>query len=458
MVSARLGYSVALGAFLAGSLVAESGEEEAVARLVAPVRDVFAAIFFVSVGMSIDPLLVIEHASAIAVLLAVVIIGNVTSVTVGAFLAGQGVRTSVQAGMSLAQLGEFSFILAGLGVTLGATREFLYAVAVALSAFTTLATPWMIRYSGPVASAFDRALPPRLQTYAALYGSWVDRMRRSPRASPERTGLRRLAPLLGLDAALLGAVGIGASLYAGPAAALLRDRFGASDLVARALVLAGVAALVVPLLVGVFRLSGSVAVTLGEAAFPRVAEGTLDRAFAPRRALVATLQLAVVLVVGVPLVALTQPFLTGAQGAVVLALVLASLAIAFWRRAAELHGHVKAGAEVILETLARQTRRGHTAERDLERVTALVPGLGEPVPVRLDERCGAIGRTLADIDLRGQTGATVLAISRGRGGVIVPSARDVLEVGDVLALAGTHEDVAAARKLLLAPPAPAEAS
>jgi CPA2 family monovalent cation:H+ antiporter-2 len=245
-------------------------------------------------------------------------------------------------------------------------------------------------------------------------------------------------------------------VYAGPAAEILRDRLGASDLVARALVLAAVAALVVPLLVGVFSISARVAALLADATFPRVGAANFDRAVAPRRALVLTLQAAMVLLVGLPLLALTQPFLSGAQGPVVLALVLASLGIAFWRNASELQGHVKAGAEVILEALARQARGGAplSPERELDRVTALIPGLGEPVPVRLDARSGAIGRTLADIDLRGQTGATVLAIARGRGGVIVPSARDVLEAGDVLALAGTHEDVAAARTLLLAPPPP----
>ncbi|MGQ0506495.1 MAG: cation:proton antiporter domain-containing protein, partial [Myxococcaceae bacterium] len=109
LIAQEFGYSVALGAFMAGSLVSESGEAEQIEHLVQPVRDVFAAIFFVSVGMLINPKLVAANAWAIAVLFVIVIVGKILSVTLGAFLTGNGTRTSVQAGMSLAQIGEFSF-------------------------------------------------------------------------------------------------------------------------------------------------------------------------------------------------------------------------------------------------------------------------------------------------------------------------------------------------------------
>src|SRR4029078_13628147 len=141
------------------------------------VRDMFAAVFFVSVGMLIDPRLVWENRWAVLVLTFLVIAGKLVGVTVGAFVAGNGGRTSVQAGLSMAQIGEFSFIIAGLGVAQGATRSFLYPVAVAVSALTTLTTPFLIRSSGRVASFVDGRLPHSLQTYAALYGAWVGGLR-----------------------------------------------------------------------------------------------------------------------------------------------------------------------------------------------------------------------------------------------------------------------------------------
>src|SRR5688500_13767499 len=152
LLALTFGYSVALGAFIAGSLVAESGHEKTIEHLVEPVRDVFAAIFFVSVGMLIDPALVAQHWFPVLVMTAAVIAGNVIFVTVSAFLVGYTPRTAVQAGMSLAQIGEFSFIIASVGLATGATRPFLYPIAVAVSAITTLTTPWLIRSAGPAAA------------------------------------------------------------------------------------------------------------------------------------------------------------------------------------------------------------------------------------------------------------------------------------------------------------------
>ena len=121
-LAAAFGYSVALGAFLAGSLVAESGVEKTIEHLVQPVRDIFAAIFFVSVGMLISPADIAAHWPIVLVFLVVVVVGKIASVTVGAFLTGQSVQTSVKTGMSLAQIGEFSFIIASVGVATGRHR------------------------------------------------------------------------------------------------------------------------------------------------------------------------------------------------------------------------------------------------------------------------------------------------------------------------------------------------
>src|SRR6266550_7322507 len=234
LLAQAFGYSVALGA-LAGSLVAESGEEKQIERLVEPVRDVFGAVFFVSVGMLIDPALVARHWPAVVVLTAAVVIGKVVGVSLGAFLTGSGMRTSVQAGLSLAQIGEFSFIIAGLGLALHATREFLYPVAVAVSALTTLLTPWMIRASEPIAAWVDRKLPRPLQTFGALYGSWLEELRSRRPAATAMTGLRRLLRLLVLDATLIAALIMVTSASMRGVVAFARDRVGLPELVARAL-------------------------------------------------------------------------------------------------------------------------------------------------------------------------------------------------------------------------------
>ena len=407
----------------------------------------FAAVFFVSVGMLIDPALVARHWPAVCVLTAAVVLGKVVGVSLGAFLTGSGLRISLQAGLSLAQIGEFSFIIAGLGLALHATGAFLYPVAVAVSALTTLFTPWMIRASEPIAAWVDRRLPRPIQTFAALYGSWLEELRARRPAATAATELRRLLRLLVLDALLLAGIIVVTSASMARVAAVASGELGMSGALARWLVVAAAVALSAPFCIGVVRVSRKLGLILARLALPAEKHKRVDFAAAPRRMLVVTFQLAGVLLVGMPLLAFTQPFLPGVQGAVLLALLVVVLGAAFWRSATNLQGHVRAGAEVILEALVAQSRARTTVEEGdpLDRLHQLLPGLGTLTTVRLDSGSAAIGRTLAQLNLRGRTGATVLAITRSQGGVIIPNATERLQAGDVLALAGTRDAIEAAR-------------
>jgi CPA2 family monovalent cation:H+ antiporter-2 len=214
---------------------------------------------------------------------------------------------------------------------------------------------------------------------------------------------------------------------------------------------AGVAlAVAAPLALGLVRVARRVGVLLAGVALPDAPPGQLDLSIAPRRALVVSLQLATVLVVALPLLALLQPFLPPSASALGLALALGALALAFWRSTADLQGHVRAGTTAILEALATQGRAGRApSSAALEPVSRLLPGLGEPEAMTLEASSGAVGRTLSELDLRGLTGATVLAITRGERAIAFPTAQERLEAGDVLALAGSSDAVAAAKALLL---------
>lgn len=443
LVARAFGYSVALGAFLAGSLIAESGQEKEVERLVVPVRDLFAAVFFVSVGMMVDPHQVTQQAGAIAAFVVLVIVGKVLGVTLGAFLTGQGTRTSVQAGMSLAQIGEFSFIIAGLGLGLGATGSFLYTTAVAVSAVTTLTTPWLIRGARPVAAFVDRKLPRPLQTFVVLYGSWLEQLRASRHRRTAASAVKRLARLLVLDVAMLVALVIATAVWLDDVAGFAARTSGLATAHTRAAVITGAALLATPLLLGIVRLSRGLGTALALAALPRGAHGRVDLAAAPRKAFVVTMQLAIVLGVGFVVNAATQAFLPAWLSLSTLGVMVAVLAVVFWRSATDLEGHVKAGTEMIVEVLQAQTSPEPAAEGTdaLAPVRQLLPGLGAPVTLRLEASDAAVGKTLAQTNLRGLTGASVLAIARGADGAVVPTASEVLRAGDVLALAGTSEAI-----------------
>ena len=154
-----VGFSPALGAFIMGSILAETVFAEKIERLVKPVKDLFGAVFFVSVGMLFDPNMLLQYLGPVLLITVVTIIGQSFSTTVGALISGQPLKSSVQAGMSLSQIGEFSFIIATLGLTLKVTSDFLYPIAVAVSAITTFTSPYMIKASEPVYEWLEKKLP-----------------------------------------------------------------------------------------------------------------------------------------------------------------------------------------------------------------------------------------------------------------------------------------------------------
>ncbi len=447
LLAQKFGYSVALGAFLAGALVSESGEAKSIEHLMEPVRDLFAAIFFVSVGMLIDPALIAEHWVATVVLTIVVVVGKVIGVTIGAFLVGTGVRPSVQAGMSLAQIGEFSFIIAGVGLSLGAVRSFLYPVAVAVSALTTLITPWLIRFSIPAGAYVDRRLPPALQTFVTLYGSWIEQLRSTSAPGTARAKTRRLAGHLLIDLLIIASIAIGVVLGRYKLMSWAEERLGLPMSLTRWLVVTAALVLASPFVLGAIRLARALGAALAAEVIPSP-DGTLDLGAAPRRALLITIQLTLLLIICTPVAALTQPFVGTGLSVAVLMLGLIVLGVRFWRSATNLQGHVRAGAQVIVEALARQTRTpADQADHDAT-VARLVPGLGNATAVRLDTANRYIGRTLKEIDLRGLTGATVIAIERSGPGVIYPTAEEALRAHDVVVLTGSKDAVAAARAVL----------
>ena len=460
LLALGFGYSVALGAFIAGSLVAESGESVRIEQYVHPVRDMFVAIFFVSVGMLIEPKVIVDHAGAIAAFVALVIVGKVLSVTVGSFLTGNGLRSSMQAGMSLAQIGEFSFIIAAVGLAAGVTREFLYPVAVTVSAVTTLTTPWLIRSAGPAAMWVDRKLPRPLQTTAALYGSWIERMQSAP-PQAGRSRVRGLVRVLVIDAVLLAVVIVAAAVESDRINALLRTYFGVSEIIGLMIVTAGATLIATPLVVGIFRSARRLGFILAVRALPSAGRRAVDFAAAPRRALVAILQLAMLMLVAVPLLAVTQPFLPLYPGIALILVVVVLLGIGLWRSALNLQGHAQAGAQMIVSALAPQVLDDESdlMMKTMEHVALMLPGLGDPEAVRIAVNSPAVERTLAELNIRGLTGATVLAITRLDSRipgepmklVQVPSGSERLHVGDILALAGSHEAIRAARALLVPP-------
>lgn len=171
ILASLAGFSPALGAFIMGSILAETIQAERIEHIITPVKNLFGAVFFVSVGMLIDPTILVDYAGPILLITLVFVFFKVLHVTLGAVISGQPLKTAVYAGMSMGQIGEFSFIIATLGVTLKVTSSYLYPIAVAVSAITTFSTPYMIKAAGPLYGKIEKILPDKWMKTLVRYST-----------------------------------------------------------------------------------------------------------------------------------------------------------------------------------------------------------------------------------------------------------------------------------------------
>lgn len=210
----KLEYSMVLGAFLIGAIMAESRQLAQIERLVEPVRDMFSAIFFVAIGLLLDPNVLVEYAWPIAVITVAVIVGKVFSCSIGSFIAGNDGRTSLRVGMGLSQIGEFSFIIATLGMTLQVTSDFLYPVAVAVSVITTLTTPYLIRSADPLAVSLGKVMPQRVSRVFSLYGEWLRSIQPQGQSAILAGMIRKIVLQVLVNLAFVVAIFLGIAFFA----------------------------------------------------------------------------------------------------------------------------------------------------------------------------------------------------------------------------------------------------
>jgi CPA2 family monovalent cation:H+ antiporter-2 len=476
-VMEHLGYSPALGAFLGGMLVAEAGLGRRFEHLVAPLRDVFAAVFFVSVGMSVDPQAAVEHLGAATLVAACVVVMMPVLVTGAGLLSGLVMRRAGHAGHALGQVGEFGFIIMGIGVRGGVVPPYMFTVVVTAAVITAFTTPLSLRVAPRLLAAIEHALPRRLRANLSLYAAWVDALRQrgtrealdtaqagegpgpANAASPLRRRIRRTLRVLVLDTAAVAAIVIAGSLALAPATEWLTSATGLPAWLAGALLVIAVAVAAFPFARELSRAAGNLGALLGQAVFPAAPAGRADLTTTSRRAMSFGLQFAALLAAGLFVAALTQPFVPPGIALVVLGVALLPSVLLLLRSGGPLGEHVHSATLALVEFLRRGDFEEETHEPVLDE---LLHGLGDATPIRLTTGATAVGKTLAQLDLRVATGATVLAIAREDSNVTAPTGREVLREGDVLAVAGPHDAVDQARALLLGtatddePPEPLE--
>lgn len=341
----KLEYSMVLGAFLIGAIMAESRQLLKIERLIEPVRDMFSAIFFVAIGLMIDPQILLQYAWPIAVITVAVVLGKMLSCGLGAFIAGNDGRTSLRVGMGLSQIGEFSFIIAALGMTLQVTSDFLYPVAVAVSAITTLLTPYLIRGADPLSLKIAAVMPQRLSRVFGMYGEWLRSISPQGEGAMLASMIRKIILQVGVNLALVVAIFFTGSFFAARIGGYLEGWISDPSW-QKALIWGGALLLSLPFLIAAYRKLKALSMLLAEMSVkPEMAGRHTQRV---RRVIAELIPIISLLVIFLLLAALSASILPTNKLLVLIAVVTAAVAAVLWRWFIRIHTRMQVA---LLETL-----------------------------------------------------------------------------------------------------------
>jgi CPA2 family monovalent cation:H+ antiporter-2 len=430
----KIGFSVALGAFLMGAVLAEVREVRRIERLAAPVRDLFSAIFFTSSGMLIKFDLLPQEIGQVIVITLVVIMGKTLFTAAGALLGGCDLRSAIRSGMSLGQIGEFSFIIAALGVSLGVTSLRLYSLTVMVAAITTLTTPYLVQASGPFSDFLERRGPRSFIHFWQTYHAWFKRLRgtQTDRHHAAHQFVRKLVGQLAIQLALLTAPFLGA-------AGLWRTYHGRMSASAQAsgwmelVYWSGAMLLALPIVVAWIRKYYALMILVSELAFPR--SGDKRNTDSARRLTLVVLSTLGYLLLGFYLLIISSPLIPSAK-ILILAVSLTGVATLIMRR--RLVRLYASGQAAIRETWES------TPEQD----SVELPVDAEVTAYHVHEESPWIGRSLSETGLRTETGAVIVAIERAGRSIISPSPSEVIQNSDQLFVFGEGEQMLLASRLL----------
>lgn len=341
----KLEYSMVLGAFLIGAIMAESRQLLKIERLIEPIRDMFSAIFFVAIGLMIDPAILLDYAWPIAVITVAVVLGKMVSCGLGAFIAGNDGKTSLRVGMGLSQIGEFSFIIAALGMTLQVTSDFLYPVAVAVSVLTTLSTPYLIRAADPLSHRLGAIVPQRVARVLGMYGEWLRSIQPRGQGAMLAAMIRKILLQVGVNLALVIGIFLAGAYFA--------ERIGSYLTVwiaepggQKAMIWGAALLLSLPFLIAAYRKLKALSMLLAEMGVkPEMAGRHTQRV---RRIIAEVIPLLSLLVIFVLLSALSASILPTMELLLLIAVVAAGVVALLWRWFIRVHTRMQVA---LLETL-----------------------------------------------------------------------------------------------------------
>ncbi len=443
LLAESLGYSVALGAFVAGLLVSESGHGHEVEHMIKPIKDMFAAIFFVSIGMTVDPGLAFNHFGASLTVFAGVLIFQLLSISMAGVLSGNSLKQSLTAGLSLGQIGEFGFIIAAIGIAADVVRPALQPILVTVAVLTAFTTPLALEKSARVMDFVDRHLPNRFKHLLAVYESWFESLRSVKEAntrSPARRALRAvILDILGWT--LLAAV----FLYNFEWITTWLGNKAAIPQAYQAPIVYGLLALFsIPPLFGLIRntlhLEEAVVAEIGKQPSRAQVEMTVIGISVLR----SSIRVLVMMGAGIPAAALLRPLNHSLELGVVLFAGIFVMLTFFWKSAGRLDAEIRSEAERLVAFLDQQ----RAVDQPEAPPQPFFPDLGKMEAVYIPKGSPMVGRSLSEINLRAVTGALVVAIHREGMDLVLPTGSKRINADDLLFVTGSSKAVALAYQLL----------
>ncbi|HEY1084359.1 MAG TPA: cation:proton antiporter [Prosthecobacter sp.] len=439
LLAVKLGYSVALGAFIIGAIIAEARHIAHIEKLMHPVRDLFSAVFFVSIGLLIDPKVLVDQWLPILVITIVVIVGKVVSCGFGTFVAGNDLKTSMRVGMGLSQIGEFSFIIAALGLSLKVTSDFLYPIVVAVSAVTTLTTPYLIRGSDSMVNGISRMMPNGLMNALNTYTSWIGKLGNGNGKKTPAMFLRKWGWQICLNIILIAGVFITAAFMKTHVQRWWPDAPGGEDGI-KGMLWLGAMILSLPMLIAIVRKWQAFGMLVSEMSVTRAAGKENTPAL---RSVVS----GVVFTAGCAglfliILVLSSAILPSRNLLIVLALVLLATTVLLWRFFVRVHTRAQFA---LHETLNEAPLPHHEPE------PPALPSLlreAELLNLTITEQSFASGKMISELQLRTLTGASIVGIERAGENLINPGISEDIRPGDSILLIGSADQVEKARQML----------
>ena len=421
-----VGFSSALGAFVMGSILAETTEGEHIHKVTTGIKDLFGAIFFVSVGMMVDPAVIAEHWAMILLITLIAMAGILTFATTGALLAGKGLDTAVHTGFTMAQLGEFGFIIASVGCSLGVMRGFIYPVIIAVSVITAFTTPYMIKAADPVLVWLRCKLPARL--LERLDTPQEEAGKRSKAEQSEWKHLLQSYFLrIGLYSVMLIAILFGSRLYLNKWAASLLG--GWSEWARNLTVTLITLAVMFPFLYGLSVTNGSIR---------KPAQKLLQEKPANKWPILTLMLLRVFIGIAFVLIVIVDHF--DLAGWTLLLIVVAAF-VFFWLAKTSVHrfGGLEERFFANFNEKEEEHRRNHPVSAKVSEKMAGYDVHLESIVISPDYEY--IGQTLRELPFRHATGINIVKITRGSKQILIPAAGERIYPGDRLLAVGTTEQI-----------------